>query len=188
MAFLHNYRHTTQGHFLKREVAQSNMQKGLVEQGIPEVAANSLSELWSESVSGSTWLKLNRRLERDANIHSTHTNYLTNAQILNGYKVVGYWSEPTELFARAASAVVFDRLREIHGIANGFLDASSDPERFQPGLHKANPNPAGAEREQFAKIFSETLMVAMQKEDAATTYNQQTELAELAGTQMRIRF
>ena len=174
-----------QGHFLKREVAQSNMQKGLLEQGVPESAANSLSALWSENISGSAWLKLNRRLERDANIHSAQTNYLTNAQILNGNKAVGYWSEPTELFARAGSAVVFDRLREIHGIANGFLDASSDPERFQPGLHKANPNPAGAEREQFAKAFSETLLVTMQKEDANATYKARP---ELAGTQMRIRF
>ena len=176
------------GNILKREVAQSNMQTGLIEQGVPEAAANLLSVLWSESVSGSAWLKLNRRLDRDTSLHASNTNYLTNAQMLNGNKSVGYWSEPTELFARAGSAVVFDRLREIHGIANGFLDASSDPERFQPGLHKANPNPAGAEREQFAKVFSETLLVTMQKEDAATTYNQRTEQKELAGTQMRMRF
>lgn len=164
------------------------MKTGLLEQGVPESAAKLLSEQWSESISGSTWLNLNRRLDRDANLHSAQTNYLSNAQILNGNKAAGYWSEPTELFARAGSAVVFDRLREIYGIANGFLDASSDPERFQPGLHKGNPNPAGAEREQFSKIFSETLMVTMQKEDVATTHKARPELAELAGTQMRMRF
>jgi len=177
-----------QGHFLKREVAQSNMETGLLEQGVLESAAKLLSELWSESISGSIWLNLNRRLDRDANLHSKQTNYLSNAQILNGNKAVGYWSEPTELFARAGSAVVFDRLRKIHGIANGFLDASSDPERFQPGLHKGNPNPAGAEREQFAKVFSETILVTMQKEDATTTYMEQPELPARTGTQMRIRF
>jgi hypothetical protein len=179
------WNYACQGRYLKREIAQSNMQTGLIDRGVPQIAAGSLSTLWSERVSGNDWLKLNRRLDRDAGIHVNHTTYLTNAQILNGNKAVGYWSEPTELFARAGSAVVFDRLREIHGVDNGFLDASSDPERFKPGIHKANPNPAGVERERFGRAFSETLLVAMQKEDANATYNQRT---ELTGTQMRIRF
>lgn len=171
-----------EGRYLKRELAQSNMQSGLAEREVPLVAAEALSTLWSERIPSSDWIKLDRRLRREGKAHWGQSAYLANAEVLNGNKAVGYWSAQTELLARAGSAVVFDRLREIHGVANGFLDASSDPERFNPGIHKANPNPVGAERQSFRKAFSETLLVSMQKEDASATYSQKP------GTQMRMRF
>lgn len=170
------------GRYLKTNVAQANMESGLMERGVPTAAATALATLWSERVPSSEWIKLDRRLRRETTAHSGQTAYLANAEVLNGNKAVGYWSSPTELFARAGSAVVFDRLREIHGVANGFLDASSDPERFNPEIHKANPNPAGIERERFRKAFSETLLLNMQKEDADATYS------ERSGTQIRMRF
>ncbi len=170
------------GHYVKAEVARRNMESGLVQHGVPTPAAAALSTLWSEKTYDSTWIKLDRRLRREVASHSGQTAYLTQAQILNGNKAAGYWSAPTELFARAGSAVVYDRLHEIHGIANGFLDASSAPECFDPAMHRGNPNPAGSERERFRTAFTETLLKAMQQEDADAPYRQK------AGVQMRMRF
>ncbi len=170
------------GRYVKVETARRNMESGLVQHGVPTPAAAALATLWSEKTYDSTWIKLDRRIRREVASRSGQTAYLTQAQILNGNKATGYWSAPTELFARAGSAVVFDRLREIHGIANGFLDASSAPECFDPAMHRANPNPAGSERERFRSAFTETLLKAMQQEDADAPYRQR------AGTQLRMRF
>ena len=171
-----------QGIYLKTEEARDNMEAGLTRHGVPIPAATAIANLWSSEVAASDWVKLDRRLYRDLHAQKGRTAYLINAQVLNGHKSIGYWTAPTELFARAGSAVVFDRLREIHGIANGFLDASSDPANFNPKIHKANSNPAGAERERFNTAFSERLLVAMQQEDANATYRVKV------GSQMRMHF
>ncbi len=49
-------------------------------------------------------------------------------------------------------------------------------------MHRGNPNPAGSERERFRTAFTETLLKAMQQEDADAPYRQK------AGTQLRMRF
>ena len=113
--------------------------------------------------------------------HSGQTAFLTQAQILTGNKAIGYWSAPAELFARAGSAVVYYRLREIHGIANGFLDASSAPERFDPAIHRAGPNLSGSERERFGTAFAETILLAMLQEDTGAPCRQKP------GVQPRLR-
>lgn len=147
------------------EVVTANMESGLVEHGVPAPTAHTVAALWSSRTSGTTWIKLHRALSRDPTLRRGQSEYLAQAQLLNGAKTTGYWTTPTELFARAGSAVVFDRLGGLHGIANGFLAESSNPKRFDPARHKGNPNPAGVEREVFAKAFSKTLLLQMQAED-----------------------
>ena len=77
--------------------------------------------------------------------------------------------------------MVYARLREIHGIANGFLDASSVPERFDPAIHRADPNLSGSERERVGTAFAETILLAMLREDTGAPYRQE------AGVQPRLR-
>ena len=151
---------------IDHDVIRSNMRQGFKNNGVPETAAGVLAETWSASVSGSVWINLHKRVNnRTANRYGK-TSYLLNAQVLDSTRSKPYWSSPIELFARAGSAVVFDRLRELHGISNGFLDASSDPENFDPQLHKASENPSGAERKAFSTVFTETLISDMRKQDA----------------------
>ena len=171
-----------EGRYVKGDVARANMESGLVQHGVPTSVAAALSTLWREKTYDSTWIKVDRRIRREITSRSGQADYLAQAQVLNGNKATGYWSAPTELFARAGSAVVYDRLREIHGIANGFLDASSAPECFDPAMHRANPNPAESERGRFRTAFTETLLKTMQQEDADAPYRQK------AGLQMRMRF
>ncbi len=71
------------------------------------------------------------------------------------------------------SAVAFDRLRVLHGVVNGFLNESSNPELFDAARHKGNPNPAGVEREVFAEAFANTLLVEMQSENGQAQVRQQ---------------
>ena len=130
------------GHQIDYEVVIANMASGLVEHGVPETTANALATLWANRTSGTTWIKLDRVLRRDPVLHRGQSGYLAQAQLLNGAKANGYWATPTELFARAGSAVVFDRLRDLHGVVNGFLAESSNPELFDAARHKGNPNPA----------------------------------------------
>jgi len=141
------------------------MEGGLVEHGVPEATARALATLWSNSASGNTWIKLDRALRRDPTLDRRQSGYLAQAQLLNGNKTNGYWTNPTELLARAGSAIIFDRLRDEHGIANGFLAESSNPDQFDPKRHKANPNPAGTERKVFRAGFVDTLIVNMKAED-----------------------
>jgi len=148
------------------DVISSNMRQGFKDNGVPETAAGVLAETWSRSVSSSTWISLHKRTaNRTANRYGK-TAYLLNAEILDATRSKPYWSSSVELFARAGSAVVFNRLRAVHGISNGFLDESSNPKNFDPHTHKADENPAGAEREAFSKAFTETLMADMRKQDA----------------------
>ena len=153
------------GNTVDRDLVCANMRRALMDHSIPEPAADVLSKTWSGAVSGSVWINLHKRVNsRTANRYGK-TSYLLNAELLDSGKSKPYWSSPTELFARAGSAAVFDRLRESHGVSNSFLDASSNPANFQSTLHKANGNPSGAERVRFREIFGETLVVDMAKQD-----------------------
>ena len=168
-------------HRLKRTHGRCRLVVGILESRFAAQDSDDKDRM-SEVVSYDRHSKLDRRIRRAVSSHSGQTAFLTQAQILNGNKAVGYWSAPAELFARAGSAVVYARLREIHGIANGFLDASSVPERFDPAIHRADPNPSGSERERFGTAFAETILLAMPQEDTGAPYRQK------AGLQLRMRF
>lgn len=180
------------GRSLKGEVIERNMESGLISHGVPELAAKSISTVFATGTPSSEWIKLHKRIDRSNSLNRGASAYLIGAQILNGNKAEGYWTNPTELFARAGSAIVFDRLREIHGVVNGFLDESSNPDRFDPKMHKASPNPAGTERKWFRGAFEETLLVAILEEDAAASYQKEHEVDKAldvaVGAQMRMRF
>ncbi len=174
-------------YIIDHEVVCTNMRQGLIDNGVPQAAAQAVSETWSGALSGSTWINLHKRVNNKASSRYGKTAYFLNAEMLDRSRSKPYWSSPTELFARAGSAVVFDRLREAHGISNGFLDASSDPGNFDRKLHKANENPSGAERTRFREIFSETLIAEMVKQDIETKRDLKPE-AQLQPLQLRFGF
>lgn len=177
------------GHTIDRKVAQANMEQGLVSRQVPAPAAAALSKAWSDKLGGSQWVTLHKRIYNKTSSQSGKTSYYINARSLDSTRSKPYWTSPTEMFARAGSAIVFDRLREIHGISNGFLDASSDPKLFEPGRHRANPNPAGKEREEFAEVFSAGIMVEMCKQDEEANESAHVELdLQRRPAQLRLGF
>lgn len=87
------------------------------------------------------------------------TDFVADAQALGKY-----WSTPRELFARAFSAVIHDRMAE-RGIINDFASRYSAPRIFLEARYKASPNPEGAER---ARFLQEAVpMIAMIQQEAA---------------------
>ncbi len=172
-------------HTIERAVYRSNMRSGLMQRGVPDDAATEMADVWSDNVYGSDWMSVHRKLRKlDSQIDSYQSEFYNNARVLDNYKVAGYWSSPVELFARAGSAVVQDRLLS-KGISNGFLDASSNASNYHPDIHKADTNPAGAERQHFGKVFADTLLVEIQKMASLDTL---FETKVEVGKQMRMRF
>jgi hypothetical protein len=81
------------------------------------------------------------------------SDYFYNGTKLNGKKSDGYWTRPTEMFARAFESWVFDRVQTmgakseylVHGVDDG---AYADAEKY-----KGDPYPAGDERKLINKAF-----------------------------------
>ncbi|HEY6981218.1 LPD1 domain-containing protein [Reyranella sp.] len=72
------------------------------------------------------------------------SSYSTEANKLSGKAgPSGYWSRPTEMFARAFESYVFDRIKA-EGRKSDYLVQGVEPERYATG-YKGNPYPA-AER------------------------------------------
>ena len=74
-----------------------------------------------------------------------NSSYYDEANKLSGKSgTKGYWSRPTEMFARAFESYVFDKINE-EGNKSQYLVQGVEPERYQTG-YKGNPYPAGMER------------------------------------------
>jgi Large polyvalent protein-associated domain 1 len=72
---------------------------------------------------------------------SVETEYYRNAQRLCGKHVdKGYWVRPTEMFARAFEAYVFDRLRD-RGAQSDYLVHGVEADRFASAVYLGNPYP-----------------------------------------------
>ena len=79
---------------------------------------------------------------------SCYTTFHRNALTLDARRADPYWSAPHELFARAFSAVLHDRLGQC-GIRNDFASRFSAPDEFSDSRWRASPNPEGEERKDF---------------------------------------
>jgi hypothetical protein len=82
--------------------------------------------------------------EPDAMLGLRSTLYAEEARKLCG-KSGEYWIRPTEMFARAFEATVFDRLAE-RGARSDYLVHGVEEDRFVGPRYKGNPYPVGAER------------------------------------------
>ena len=73
------------------------------------------------------------------------SKFAAEAQQLSGKATDGYWLRPTEMFARAFEAYVFDRLVAM-GARSEYLVHGVEAERYAGGEYRGNPYPTGAER------------------------------------------
>lgn len=119
------------------------------------------------------WLDDARRSE--TNVKATIAELRKEPRRLGGYgkvassyfkeasKLAGsgdYWTRPTELFARAFEAYVFDRIGE-QGQVSQYLVQGVEPERYGSSTYKGNPYPVGLERDAINAAFDK-LFAAMQ--------------------------
>lgn len=93
--------------------------------------------------------KLNDLINGDAR-DGASSSYYTNAKQLNG-KSGEYWTRPTELFARAFEAYVFDKLNTDFKRSD-YLVQGVEGERYATGF-KGNPYPNGLERQSINLAF-----------------------------------
>ncbi len=86
------------------------------------------------------------RLEPDDKTYPKgRSSYAANAQKLSGKSANGYWSRPTEMFARAFESWVFDKVAAM-GAKSDYLVHGVEADRFAGGQYKGNPYPTGTER------------------------------------------
>ncbi|CAN5813034.1 hypothetical protein BH20PSE1_BH20PSE1_00880 [soil metagenome] len=86
----------------------------------------------------------------------------------------GYWTRPTELFARAFEAYVFDKIGD-KGNVSQYLVQGVEPERYAEG-YKGNPYPAGLDREGINAAFDALFetMESRETENGAALYSRAT--------------
>lgn len=73
------------------------------------------------------------------------STFAKEAQKLSGKSANGYWTRPTEMFARAFEAWVFDKVAAM-GAKSDYLVHGVEADRFAGGQYKGNPYPTGTER------------------------------------------
>lgn len=124
-----------------------------------EVADATLSgEIGYKGARALLWRKF-RQIDDVFHQHGAQTLFALNAQMLDAGRSP-YWSTDVELFARAFSAVIHDRLAGI-GVRNDFASAFSAPDAFGGHAFVGNPNPEGLEREGMGRL-AEPLLGAVQ--------------------------
>ncbi len=82
------------------------------------------------------------------------SQYAKQAQALSGKSVNGYWTRPTEMFARAFESWVFDQVVAMGGQSD-YLVHGVEEARFAGGQYKGNPYPTGPERATINAAFDQ---------------------------------
>ena len=103
-----------------------------------EALEEALSE-FSYKAFRSAW----KGLQKEGSARARLTDFHADAVALGTY-----WSAPHEMFARAFSAVIHDRMAA-QGLTNDFASKYSAPNIFQGTRYKGSPNPEGEERARF---------------------------------------
>lgn len=86
------------------------------------------------------------RSEPDGKLYPKgRSQYASQAQALSGKSANGYWSRPTEMFARAFESWAFDKVAAM-GARSDYLVHGVEETRFAGGQYKGNPYPTGQER------------------------------------------
>lgn len=80
------------------------------------------------------------------------SEYANQAQALSGKSTKGYWTRPTEMFARAFESWVFDKVTAM-GARSDYLVHGVEGDRFAGGAYKGNPYPSGEERARINAAF-----------------------------------
>ena len=91
------------------------------------------------------------------------SDYASQAQKLSGKSENGYWTRPTEMFARAFESWVFDRVTAM-GARSDYLVHGVEEDRFAGGAYKGNPYPTGEERARINAAFDKLAQTIQTKE------------------------
>ncbi|MBF0635185.1 MAG: hypothetical protein HQK85_11050, partial [Nitrospinae bacterium] len=157
------------------ETQKSDIEKAKARLEGPDAVSN--KGMLSKFIKDSTaWLKdaelrkglvqrnLDKAREGDIGVHpvTANTSYISNATTLGDY-----WQRPTEMFARAFEAYVFDKTTA-HGGKTAYLVHSVEGDRYAGDSYKGNPYPAGMEREAINKAFEKLFETIKVKTNAAT--------------------
>jgi hypothetical protein len=86
--------------------------------------------------------------------HIVPTDFVVDASLLDHGRTSAYWNTPHELFARAFSAYVHDKLTHAQ-IESNFLNYAPDNVSIMTPWGDFNPYPSGAERKQINAAFDE---------------------------------
>ncbi|MCA0214515.1 MAG: hypothetical protein LCH79_15225 [Proteobacteria bacterium] len=89
--------------------------------------------------------------------------YAGEAQKLVGKSATGYWTRPTEMFARAFESWVFDKVAAM-GARSDYLVHGVEEDRFAGGDYKGNPYPTGTERASINAAFDKLAATIQTKE------------------------
>jgi len=90
------------------------------------------------------------------------SEFAKNARALDGDGEAGYWSRPTEMFARAFEGYVFDRLVAM-GAKSDYLVHGVEADRYAAG-YKGNPYPTGEDRARINAAFDRLVGVLKARE------------------------
>lgn len=101
----------------------------------------------------------------DEGMHgTTKTSFLANAQKLVGKSTTGYWTRPTEMFARAFEAYAFDKIGD-KGNVSQYLVQGVEETRYAGGKgYRGNPYPVGEERKTINAAFDKLFSVLQTRE------------------------
>lgn len=91
------------------------------------------------------------------------SDYASQAQALSGKSENGYWTRPTEMFARAFESWVFDKVTAM-GARSDYLVHGVEEDRFAGGAYKGNPYPTGEERARINAAFDKLSRTIKTKE------------------------
>lgn len=82
------------------------------------------------------------------------SGFLAEARLLDSTRAKSYWSTPSELFARAGEAFIYDKLNKELDVRSDYLVRDVDPQKDWP-----SPYPRGGQREainrEFEKVFAQ---------------------------------
>ena len=104
-----------------------------------------------------------RKDPEDKTYPKGRSSYAGEAQKLVGKSATGYWTRPTEMFARAFESWVFDKVAAM-GAKSDYLVHGVEEDRFAGGGYKGNPYPTGQERATINAAFDKLASTIQTKE------------------------
>lgn len=113
------------------------------------------------------------------------SSYYANAQKLSGKSAKsGYWSRPTEMFARSFESFIFDQIQADSRVSD-YLVHGVEADRFAGEEYKGNPYPVGEERNAINAAFENLVKTLKTKETDKGVALYQSSADYITGDQVR---
>lgn len=108
-------------------------------------------------------LKLTGEEKPEGGYGKVESSYYQNAQKLSGKSENGYWTRPTEMFARAFEAYVFDKIKSDDRVSQ-YLVQGVEENRYADPKYRGDPYPEGEERKKIDQAFDKLFETMESKE------------------------